>query len=100
MLSVEVDSEISALMLSSIQTSSWTDPETDEEHRYHQLFNFQLSAKEVDWDLQENYDIVLRDKYEVADGAIVNYMPLSCLMRRPDSEGDSGQKSTSIISGT
>ena len=99
-LSTDVDSELPPIELSSIQTSSWTDPETDEEHKYHQLFNFQVSAKTINYSSIGCYNIVLRDYEEHPGGAIVSYTPLSDLAFRPDSDGDSGQKSTSFLSGT
>lgn len=99
-LSIDVDSELPPIELSSIQTSSWTDPETHEEHKYHQLFNFQVSAKTVDYSSIGCYNIVLRDYEEHPGGAIVSYTPLSDLAFRPDSDGNSGQKSTSFLSGT
>lgn len=99
-LSIDVDSELPPIELSSIQTSSWTDPETHEEHKYHQLFNFQVSARTVDYSSIGCYNIVLRDYEEHPGGAIVSYTPLSDLAFRPDSDGNSGQKSTSFLSGT
>ena len=47
-----------------------------------------------------SYDVVLRDFDKDPDGAVVNYTPLSDLVFRPDSDGDTGQKSTSFLSAT
>lgn len=99
-LSTDVDSALPPIELSSIQTSSWTDPDTHEEHKYHQLFNFQVSAKTINYSSIGCYNIVLRDYEEHPGGAIVSYTPLSDLAFRPDSDGNSGQKSTSFLSGT
>lgn len=100
LLSVDVDSELPSLHLSSIQTSSWTDQQTNEEHEYHQLFNFQLSSKNIDWSSIQYYDVVLRDFQTDPNGAIVHYTPLSDLLTRPDSDGNSGQSSISFLSAT
>lgn len=95
-----VDSALPPIELSSIQTGSWTDPDTQEEHKYHQLFNFQAEGKTIDYSSIGCYNIVLRDYEEHPSGAVVSYTPLSDLAFRPDSSGASGQKSTSFLSGT
>lgn len=99
-LSGYVDSELPALQLSSIWTGVWTDPNDGKDKKYHEFFNFTEDPIHVEWDLKEDYDIVLRDKNTVTGGSIVNYMPLSDLLWRPDSDGITGQKSTSFLSAT
>lgn len=73
-----VDSEISSLGLSSVWTRTWTDPDTKEDTKYHELFNF--DQRELsDFKISDDCDIVLRDytRSRVPKGAAINYVKLS-----------------------
>ena len=73
-----VDSELSSLGLSSIQTGTWTDPDTGEVIDYHELFNFD-QRELTDFKISDDCDIVLRDytRSRVPAGAAINYVKLS-----------------------
>lgn len=75
----QVDSNISALYLSSIQEMTYRDPELSNDIIYHQLFNFDDDPIEFDFKNTDKFDIVVRDKLNVAQGAVINYIPLSSL---------------------
>lgn len=76
-----VDSAVEPLELSSIQDKTYTDDETGEETKYHQLFNFDQGAL-TDFKISDDCDIVLRDytRTRVPAGAAVNYVKLSTLL--------------------
>ena len=76
-LSGEPDAKYPQLHLSSIQDDDFVDPKTG--LRYHQLFNFQKPAIQVDPNDLSAYDIVIRDFKTDPTGAIVNYTNLSTM---------------------
>lgn len=86
-----VDSQISDLLLSSIQEKAEVETETGKVRRYHQLFNFQ-NPPISDFALsdREFYDVVVRDcnPDHVQQGSIVNYIPLSDLLSAQEASCD------------
>ena len=77
-----VDSKIEPIHLSSIQEATWTVPETNNDIRYHQLYDFDDGLLQ-EFELSDDIDVVVRD-YETTGGigAKVNYIQLRDLAKK------------------
>lgn len=77
-----VDSKIDPIHLSSIQEATWTYPGTNNNIRYHQLYDFDDGLLQ-EFEVSDSIDVVVRD-YETTGGigAKVNYIQLSSLAKK------------------